>query len=226
MNRSERSNIMYKIYLSPSQQANKYAVGDTTEQIQCNKIAESTEKYLKCVAEFEIKRAPFGQTMAASIKESNNWDADIHIPIHTNASNGRAGGTLVMIYDNSSRNKQLGIAIYNRVDSVCPGETKYGVQVNNTLAELNSTGAIAAYVECDFHDNPKIAQFIIDNTDLIGKAIAQGICDYYNVKLPEPNEKVTYYVQTGAFTKKENAEKLIRDLKEYGFNAIIKTSYT
>ena len=217
---------MYKIYLSPSQQAwNKYAWGDTNEQNECNKIAAAAKKYLDKCSEFEVKVAPFGQTMQKSIEESNNWDADIHIPIHTNAVNGNVSGTLVMIYDNSSRNKNLGLALYNSVSSVCQGTTAFGVKVNKELAELNRTKAVAAYLECDFHDNTKVAEFIVNNTDRIGESIARGIYNYYGIEYKtstDVNNPKFYYVQVGAFTNRENAEKLQKELKEKGYNAIIK----
>lgn len=217
---------MYKIYLSPSQQAgNKYAWGDTNEQIECNKIAAWAKKYLDKCSEFETYVAPFGQTMEKVIEESNNWDADIHIPIHTNAANGKVSGTLVMIYDNSIKNKNLGLSLYNSVSSICQGSTAFGVKVNKELAELNSTKAVAAYVECDFHDNPTVAKFIVNNTDRIGESIARGIYNYYGIEYKnttETNNPKFYYVQVGAFIKKENAEKLKNELKGKGYNAIIK----
>lgn len=216
---------MYKIYLSPSQQAyNKYAWGDTTEQQECNKIAAAAEKYLNRCKEFDVKVSPFGQAMTESIKDSNNWDSDIHIPIHTNAANGQASGTLVMVYDNSSKNIKLGECLYQSVSSTCQGETAFGVRINKELAELNSTTAIAAYLEIDFHDNPDVAEFIVNNTDSIGKAIAKGIYNYYGIDFIDETTEIPklYYVQVGAFIKKENAEKLQQELQEKGYSVIIK----
>ncbi len=88
-----------KIYLSPSVQSNnRYAYGDTTEIVQCNKIAEKAKIALKRCG-FEVKKAPQDQSMQQSITESNTWSPGLHIPIHTNAFNGQnLGGTLVMIY--------------------------------------------------------------------------------------------------------------------------------
>ena len=216
---------MYKIYLSPSQQShNLYAWGDTNEQNECNKIAAAAKKYLDKCSEFEAKVAPVGQTMQKTIEESNNWDADIHIPIHTNAVNGKITGTLVMVYDNSNKNVQLGKCIYDAVRDVCKGTTDFGVKVNKNLAELNATKAVAAYVECDFHDNPTMAEFIVKNTEKIGKAIAAGIYKYYGIDFKNETTELPkfYYVQVGAFLNKENAEKLKKELNEYGYNAIIK----
>lgn len=35
------------------------------------------------------------------------------------------------------------------------------------------------------------------------------------------NEKLFYCVQTGAFSKKENAEKVLKDVGKFGYNAFI-----
>lgn len=219
-----------KIYLSPSmQQHNIYATNNTNEMVQCNRIAEYAEIALKRCG-FEVKRAKQGQTMNASIAESNAWSTDLHIPIHTNAGGG--SGTLVMIYANNRNNFPPAKSIYDSVNAVTPGTTNYGVRVNSGLAELNSTKATAVYIECEFHDRKDLAEWIIDNVRTIGEAICKGVCNYANVPYIEENTPVNevidnnsdvlYRVQVGAFKEKSNAEKLANELKEKGYNTIIK----
>lgn len=217
-----------KIYLSPSNQIhNIYATKNTNEMVQCNRIAEYAETALKRCG-FEVKKARQGQAMTDSIKESNEWGADLHIPIHTNASNGNCGGTLVMVYSSADKNMRVATPIYNHVQSVTPGNTNYGIKVNSTLSELNSTKAIAVYIECDFHDNYRIAQWIIDNVSVLGEAICKGVCEYAKVPYISPvqnenkdNDEL-YRVQVGAFKSKENADKLADELKSKGYQTIIK----
>lgn len=213
-----------KIYLSPSNQnANTYAVGGTNEMVQCNKIAEATKKYLEKNG-FAVKKAPQGQDMWTSINESNAWGADLHIPIHTNAFNGSVtGGTLVMLYSTSGNNLKAGQAIFNRLAPITPG-SDYSIRSNTGLAELNSTKAIAVYVECEFHDTTEGANFIINNTDKLGEAIAQGVCDYFGVTWNDDGGDASdtiYRVQVGAFSNKDNAEKQINELKDKGYDAFI-----
>lgn len=92
---------------------------------------------------------------------------------------------------------------------------------------LKSTAALAVYCECEFHDTKEGSDFIINNTVGIGEAIAKGICKYYGVKLPaEKNnasstDETLYAVQTGAFSKKENAQKHLQALKKAGFEGFI-----
>lgn len=223
-----------KIYLSPSpQKDNAYAVGNTTEMIQCNLIADAAKAALvRCG--FEVKKAPQGQKMNTSIAESNSWKADLHIPIHTNAYNGKSDGTLVMVYATAQRNLMAARPIYNHVFNIAPGKTVRAIQARPDLAELNSTNALAVYVEAEFHDNPPIAQWIIDNTKSIGEALTAGVCEYYGVnyvKVPDENpgnsnnsngsSDKLYKVQVGAFSVKQNAEDLAKKLNIAGYSTYI-----
>lgn len=214
-----------KIYLSPSNQnGNKYAAGNTNEMEQCNKIAAAAEAALKRCG-FSVKRAPKGQEMGKSISESNAWKADLHIPIHTNAFDGRTtGGTMIMVYSNSGENAKAAKAIKAALDPITPGKD-YAIQTRSDLAELRQTAAIAVYCECEFHDTKEGASFIIANTEKIGEAIAKGVCGYYGVKYIAPVStaaKAKYYVQIGAYAEKKNAEAQVKAAKEKGFDAFIK----
>lgn len=210
-----------KIYLSPSMQSNNvYAYGNTTEMVQCNKIAEEAKIALERCG-FEVKKAPQGQSMQQSIKESNAWSPDLHIPIHTNAFNGQTlGGTLVMIYSMEDKNKQAGQALLDAVAPVSPGPD-YTLRANPSLAELNSTKAIAVYIEVEFHDCVEGAKWIIENTKTIGEAICKGVCNYFGVTYKSdstsPSGKL-YRVQIGAFSQKANAEKQLEKAKNAGFS--------
>ena len=219
-----------KIYLSPSNQINNlYAVGNTNECEQCNRISE----YAKIALErcgFEVKKAQKGQNINTSIKESNNLGADLHIPIHTNAFNAQTlGGTLVMIYSSATENKKAGSAILNAVAPISPGPD-YSLRVNSSLAELNSTRAIAVYLEVEFHDTQDGANWIINNVKSIGEAICKGVCEFYAVDyISESISNTTdtpsklYRVQIGAFKDKSNAENCLQKAKTSGFaDAFIK----
>lgn len=206
-----------KIYLSPSNQdGNLYAYGNTNEMEQCNRIAEYAEKALKRCG-FIVKKAPKGQAMWTSINESNAWGADLHIPIHTNAFNGKASGTVVFVDVPTDRIMKLATPIYRYVQSVCIGTTDYGVRTNSNLAELNSTKALAVYIEADFHDNPEIAKWLVENPNLVGEAICMGVCEGYGVEYVPEKTHTIYRVQVGAFLERKNAEALLNQLKKEGY---------
>ena len=220
-----------KIYLSPSNQdGNLYAYGNTNEMEQCNRIADAAKAALERCG-FEVKKAPKGQAMRTSIAESNAWGADLHIPIHTNActndGTGTAGGTLVIVYSRTDGNLKYAEPVYKEVQAVSPGKTDYGVRANPELAELNSTNAVGVYIEVDFHDNPPIAKWLIENPKTVGEAIAKGVCKACGVEYKpqtfEPiKQEVFYRVQVGAYNSKALAEELLKAVKKAGFtNAFI-----
>ena len=213
-----------KIYLSPSNQdGNMYAYGNTNEMEQCNRIADYAKTALERCG-FTVKKAAKGQNMYVSIQESNVWGADLHIPIHTNActnnGTGTAGGTIVFVYADAPANRKLADPIYKAVQAVSPGTTDYGVRPRSELAELNSTKAPAVYIEVDFHDNPPIAKWLVENPDVVGEAIAKGVCKGYGVEYVAPapvKNDVFYRVQVGAYNDKALAENLLDQLKKAGF---------
>ena len=178
-----------KIYLSPSNQdGNTYKVGGTNEMVQCNKIATAAKTALERCG-FTVKKAPQGQSMYTTVAESNAWSPDLHLCIHTNAFNGSVtGGTMVMIHDMGTKNKNAGSAILNSVAPITPG-SDYALMTSPGLYELNSTKGLAVYCECEFHDTVTGATFIVNNTSKIGEAIAKGICNYFGV---------TYKTATGS----------------------------
>ena len=220
-----------KIYLSPSNQnANAYATGNTNEADQCNKIAKAAETALKRCG-FDVKRAPQGQLMATSIRQSNEWKADLHIPIHTNAFNGKVtGGTLIMVYSNTGENAKAAKAIKAVLDPLTPGKD-YAIQTRTDLAELSNTTAVAVYIECEFHDTKAGSDFIIKNTTKIGEAIAKGVCNYYGVTYKAPTAQTTkptntekrtvYRVQVASYSVKANADALAAQLKKQGYSPIV-----
>ena len=211
-----------KVYLSPSNQyANTYAYGDTNEMEQCNRIAEAAEAALKRNG-YEVKRAPKGQEMYETIKESNEWGADLHIPIHTNAGGG--AGTVVFVYSKNAENMRYANPIYHEVQNASPGDIDYNVRVMPQLAELNGTKATAVYVECEFHDNAEYAKWIIDNAQALGEAICMGVCEADGKEYIVPEKPVGakfYRVQVGAFNDYNYAAAMRDELEIKGYSAVI-----
>ena len=162
-----------KIYLSPSSQvSNLYSAQGTNEQRQCNRIAEAAKVALERNG-YEVKKAPEGQSYVQNVAESNAWGANIHMPIHTNAS-GSAKGTMGLCYQGCVTNKYMQ-AVYKAVAELTPWADS-GIIVRNDLYEINATSAMCVYMEMAFHDKADSAQWIIDNVVPLGEAIAKGMC--------------------------------------------------
>lgn len=220
-----------KIYLSPSSQnENAYATGGTTEQTECREISEACAVFLRKNG-FSVKNADYG-TMHTRVAESDKWGADLHVAIHTNATakHNVTGGTQVYLYKLNGEHKKVGQAVLDRLAPITPGKSAEGLKQNSSFYEIKEANAITVYVECEFHDTKEGSDFIRTHTTEIGEAIAKGICDYYGVKVPETSKKedtktddTLYCVQLGAFSKYENAQKMLDSVKAKGFNDAIIT---
>lgn len=217
-----------RIYVSPSnQQGNVYATGNTNEKEQCHKIAKACVAYLK-KAGFQVK-CTFDDDMYTRVRESNDFKADMHIAIHTNATakHNVTGGTQILLYSVDGERKKAGQAVLDELAPLTPGESAEKLIAKPDFYECRIANALTVYCECEFHDTKAGSDFIIKNTTEIGEAIARGVCKYYGIALPveknnAPSQDGTLYrVQTGAFSKKENALKHIEALKKAGFEGFI-----
>ena len=213
---------MAKVFLSPSNQYdNVYAYGNTTEGVQCGKIADACKIALeRSGVDVMLMHDEDMQTKCA---ESNKFGADLHVPIHTNAFNGKVMGTRMFCYSAGGKGMEACKAIYSRLAPITPGDSE-NIQVNADYYEVRVPAAPTAYIECEFHDTVEGAKWIVENTVLIGETIARGICDYFGVKFVEkpkpvePEKKdVLYRVQIGAYKIKANAEKRQAEAKAAGF---------
>lgn len=190
-----------RVYLSPSdQRRNTYAAGNTTEDVQCGRIAAAC----KAALERSGVEVMVGQydTMANRVAASNRFKADLHVPIHTNAANGKATGTHIFCYDanRNSAGYKACQAVLGVLGPVTPGAPDV-VRAYPALYEVKYPAATTVYIETDFHDVPRIAQWIIDNTTLIGEIIAKGLCAALGVSfVPGENtpEPVPVQVETVA----------------------------
>ncbi len=217
-----------RVYISPSNQnGNMYATGNTNEKIQCHKIAEACEAYLK-KAGFTVM-CTYNNDMYQRVRESNAFGADMHIAIHTNATakHNVTGGTQVLLYSLDGERKKAGQAVFDCLAPITPGKSAERLIAKPDFYECRATNGLAIYCECEFHDTKEGSGFIIKNTTAIGEAIAKGVCNYYGVALPTeknnaPQKSGTLYtVQTGAFKEKANAQKHLYALKKAGFEGFV-----
>lgn len=222
--------MAYKIYLSPSDQtANKYAYGSTNEAVQCRRIADALEKALKRCG-FAVKNNKT-DSMQARVRESNDWGADLHVPLHTNAYNGKVSGTRIFTYDNSGKGYKCAKKVFRFLAPVTPGASE-NISVDAELYEVKYTAAPCVYIESEFHDVAIVAKWIIEHVEDIAEAICKGICAYFGVSYktpaaakavatPAPAANTIYRVQVGAYSVKANANAMLDKLKKAGFNGFV-----
>ena len=176
-----------KVFLSPSNQYdNHYAYGNTTEAVQCGKIAEACKTAL--IRNGIDVMLMHDESMQEKCQASNAFDADLHVPIHTNAYNGRVMGTRMFYYADGGEGHKACKAIFNVLAPVTPG-TSESIRADSSLYEVRVPSAPTAYCECEFHDTIEGAKFIVENITLIGESIAHGICNYFGISLKEAGSK-------------------------------------
>lgn len=214
---------MAKVYLSPScQYDNAYAYGNTTEGVQCVKISNACKAALQRSGISVM--TPTTNSLVARCTESDRWGANLHVPIHTNAYNGKTSGTRVYYHSESAKGKKAAKAIFDVLAPFTPGKSE-SVSANNGLLEVHMPDAPTAYVEVDFHDVPSIAKWITENTTAIGEKIAQGICKYFGVtykaqsvsKPATPSKPTTSAVKIEAPNLKDYLKEGDRNLAVYSY---------
>ena len=168
-----------KVFLSPSNQYdNVYAYGNTTEGVQCGKIAEACKTAL--IRNGIDVMLMHDESMQEKCQKSNAFGADLHVPIHTNAFNGSVTGTRMFYYADGGEGHKACKAIFAQLAPVTPGNSE-NIRADSSLYEVKVPSAPTAYCECEFHDNANTAKWIIENTTLIGETIAKGICNYFGI---------------------------------------------
>ena len=161
--------------------------------------------------------------IAYFIGKENAGNYDLAIQLHLNASESRKGeGCEVYAYNNVGLKfadnicKKLGTVWKNR-----------GPQIRQELYWTRKTEAKAVLIESFFCDNVsdyKKAQKL--GFDAHGKLIAEGICGKNIAGNTDTVESaagdIKYYVQIGAYSNKENAEKQAKAARKAGFDVCIK----
>lgn len=164
---------------------------------------------------------------------ANRAGADIFVSIHSNASGSNwsnASGLCVYTYAEGGERDKLAYAILERVNAC--GEIGIFSQglYHNGYTVLAKTTMPACLVEFAFHTNKSDVEKLKSAAwrESLAIAAAKGICDHLGTAWVDEPEQTTsdddtiYRVQVGAFTNKENAERLESDLKSKGYSTIIK----
>ena len=182
------------IYLSPSnhgKNANKCLHAGCYEDKHTRPIAEATSKYLTAKG-FKVVIAKAGTSMRERCAESDKIGADLHIPIHTNASSiDTARYLMFMFYADNSVYRKIFNSVAPHLEKIYPNNKKSIFSVRKDLFEVNQPKAKTMYCELGFHTNQTDCDKFIHNSDAVGKALAEGICDYFGIEFedsaaPEP----------------------------------------
>ena len=213
-----------RIYISPSSQyANVYNAGQGVEGDHCWEIAKKLMIFLED-AGHEVAMPPSKSTTYKQRAQwSNDFNADVHLPIHTNAGGGK--GAVVFCHPKNKENEQV-VSVFKELSELSPFGGN-GIYYRDDLYEINHTQGLCIYCECEFHDNDAGATWIAENHNEIAKAIARGLgvteVTDSPVK-PDQNqaENRSYYVYSGSYADVNNAYKQLDMLDENGYAAFVK----
>ena len=158
----------------------------------------------------DIYQTPFEKAQLA-----NQAGVDYFISFHRNSSpkENQYNGAEVLIYDKSGIKYQMAENILGALGEV--GFREIGVKERPGLVVLRRTRMPALLIETGFINSEEDNK-LFDNKF---SDIAQGIADAILGSLDEETvqEPLYYRVQTGAFRKKENADRMLYQLLEKGY---------
>lgn len=199
-----------KVYLSTARHANTGNRGECLNQSE-NSLSFSAAIFTAVVEQsggplfYPLRKRGYKTLVgrakpSAASTRSNNWMADVHIPIHSNSVSGPCRGNNPFAFFTpgtkvayrSTAGSNLAEKLRSQVGNNSPGTNDVKVCVKPapnacacpnafgpcSLLELNSTTAPAAYLETEFHQWNQGANFLKNRWDYTYR-IAEAIDSYF-----------------------------------------------
>ncbi len=177
------------VYLSPSNQYDNYGVaeaGYTTEKNEMNLLADELKTYLESYGVKVYRNVP-SAGINAWVAESNYVKSDLHLALHSNASQTKQAHGMEM-YVSKSTSASLSIAsnIYNNLYQMYPYKddtSNRGIKYSaESLGEANDNFLpCGTLLEVAYHDNYNDAKWIVEHRTEIARNIGNSILKYYQV---------------------------------------------
>lgn len=152
---------------------------------------------------------------------ANSGSYDIVISVHYNA--GCGDGFECFYHSSNSKAKNLCLAIETQIKAI--GQNSRGVKLGDEYKIIRKVTPMSIILEGGFIDNATDRQLFDTQSEQekVGIAYAKGVMQYLGVKdATLVTTGKLYKVQVGAFSQLSNANKLLNELKEKGYNAYIK----
>lgn len=167
----------------------------------------------------DIYESPYQKAM-----EANEAGADFFISIHRNSSPepDTYSGVESLIFNRSGIKLEMAEDINEQLESV--GFVNLGVKERPGLVVLRRTDMPTVLVEAGFINSDTDNQLFDNNFGDIALAIAEGILDTLQLNGDVPDASASpgsYTVQAGAFRNSLYAERLMQELLEQDFPAVI-----
>lgn len=158
---------------------------------------------------------------------ANEWGANFYLSVHHNGgvNGGKGGGIVAYAHPKASAvSFEWQKALYDAAVAATGlvGNRATPLAKKN-LHEVRESKMPAVLMECGFMDSATDCPIIL--TEDFADKIASAFCDVIVAKCgakKKVKSLTLYRVQVGAFEKRENAEKLLLELKTAGFEGYIK----
>lgn len=169
-NTSEEFTKKVKVYINPSvQKSNMYACSLGSEAKNMQDIANLMKGYLSTYKYIDLLVNDGTKSLSSSCIDSNKFNSDIHLALHSNAGGGR--GSEIYYYKDKSFSKY----IYNNYVTLNSFPQR-GIKYGGSLYELKTVKAkYTSLIELQFHDNEEEAQWIVNNKRLIAENLSESI---------------------------------------------------
>ncbi len=178
------------VYLSPSSQHYNTGYGSYgTEEQRMNLLAN--------VVEYELMRNGITtqrnnpeMTLTEIVADANAKEPQMYVAMQSQSARGKLGGAEVFFYKADTNSHRLASDIFEFISELIPyesigltdGSLMYG---GLGFYELRKTKTPSVIVSVGFHDNPRDAEFIINNIYQLGVAISKGILSYLGSEYKE-----------------------------------------
>ncbi len=180
---------MPSVYLSPSLQEFNSYIGGGNEEYYMNLIADEMVPYLVASGITFARNRP-DQTLSQVINESNSYNYDFHLAIHSNASppdlSGAIRGTDIYYSKTNESSKRAADIIENNFKAIYPEPSLVKTVETNTLAEVRNVKSANVLIEIAYHDNIEDATWIRNNIEEIAKNLALSLTEYFDIPLINP----------------------------------------
>lgn len=189
---------------------------------------------------FYVRNSDEYETPLKKATDANNAGADYFISIHRNSSEepNQYNGVETLVYKDTGIRNTLAKNINASLEAV--GFKNLGIDTRPNLVVLKRTKMPAVLVEVGFINSDKDNELLDAKFHETAKAIADGILKSVyseastteSVPVQDNSEEPTcpcsdevtdplYRIQTGAYTNKENADRMLDALTAEGFPAFI-----
>jgi len=207
---------------------------ETREWWLNDRIADHVESYLKDYEGYTLVRlddSDDGQenpALETRVNKANAWGADLYLSIHHNAgiNGGKGGGIVAYSYPGAGKEtKAWRDELYDALiaQTGLKGNRSQG-KAEGDYYVLRKTTMPAVLLELGFMDSKTDVPIILtdDYAQKCAKAIVQVLVKRGKLtKKAAPETGKLYKVQLGAFSQKENAEKLAKELEAKGYKPYI-----